>query len=215
MDNKLRSAIRATACFGSALLSACSAAATGAPPAALRPSATDRSASASASSTCMTSQCVYVTNTKPQRVSSITAYPISASGNVAPAIDIAGPATGLIDATGIAVDAQHNIYVSNIVAGSPTNSEVTSSPPARPADPRRCRRSAEPNTDSSSPKAIAIDASRNIYVANRRSAALPRASTSTLPARTATSRRSGGSQAPTPASPTRTGSPSTRAATST
>jgi sugar lactone lactonase YvrE len=115
----------------------------------------------------MTSQCVYVTNTKPQRVSSITAYPITASGNVAPAIDIAGAATGLVDATGVAVDAQHNIYVSNIVAGSQTNSDVLVFAAGATGDLAPLQTISGPNTELEFAWGIAVDAAGNIYVANQ------------------------------------------------
>jgi len=115
----------------------------------------------------MTGQCVYVTSTRPQRVSSVTAYPITASGNVAPAFDIIGAATGLIDATGVAVDAAHNIYVSNIVAGSQTISDVRVFAAGSNGNVAPVQTISGVSTELEFAWGIAVDSGGNIYVANQ------------------------------------------------
>jgi hypothetical protein len=63
---------------------------------------------------CLTSTCIYVTNTLADNdCSSVTVYPATATGNVKPLEMIAGSNTGLAGCFGIAVDTQHDIYVSN------------------------------------------------------------------------------------------------------
>ena len=167
MDYRLRPAVLTATFVAAVFLSACGASGPAARLEALRPSAIDRAASHDASSTCMTNQCVYVTSTRPQRVSSITAYPIAASGNVAPAIDIAGAATGLVDATGVAVDAEHNIYASNIDAGSETISDVLVFVAGSNGDVAPLQTSGGAHTELEFAWGIAVDTGGNIYVANQ------------------------------------------------
>jgi sugar lactone lactonase YvrE len=167
MNYTLRSAALAAAPIFAAVLTACGGGAATTPTAgqlsaASRPAMT----SGGASSTCMSSPCIYVTNTKPARNASVTVYPIMAKGNAAPVTEISGAATGLIDPTGIALDAQHNIYVSNVVSGSSTISEINVFPAGSSGNAAPVQTIGGSATLLAYANAIAVDANQNIYIAN-------------------------------------------------
>ncbi len=120
----------------------------------------------SAVSQCQTTTCIYVANTRLHRTSSIAVFPTTAQGNAAPVQLIEGESTGLIDATGVAVDAAYNIYVSNISNGSGSLSSVLIFPAGSTGNVAPTQSIAGSNTQLTFANALALDASGNIYVAN-------------------------------------------------
>ena len=167
MNYTLRSAALAATTTFAVLLTACGGGTATTPPTGMFPGAgLAAMGSSGASSTCMSSPCIYVTNTRPARNASVTVYPIMAKGDVAPVTEISGPATGLIDPTGIALDAQHNIYVSNVVSGSSTISEINVFPAGSTGNAAPVQTIGGSATLLDYANAIAIDANQNIYVAN-------------------------------------------------
>ena len=61
--------------------------------------------------------------------SSVTEYAVGANGNATPATTISGPDTGLSDPTGVAFDANGDLFVSN-----PGNDSVTEYAPGASGD---------------------------------------------------------------------------------
>jgi sugar lactone lactonase YvrE len=120
-----------------------------------------------ATSTCVTTTCIYVTNTRVDRLSSIAVFPTNATGNVAPVQLIEGSSTGLIDATGVAVDAVDNIYVSDIGNGSQSISNILVFPAGSTGNTAPIRTIVGSATKLEFANAIAVDTAGNIYVANQ------------------------------------------------
>ncbi len=96
----------------------------------------------------------------------MTVYPAGSNGNVAPSSTIAGSNTGLAVPAGIALDASGNIYVTN--DGSETGGPytVTVYPAGSTGNVAPSLTIGGSNTGLSTPIAIALDGSGNIYVAN-------------------------------------------------
>lgn len=114
-----------------------------------------------AASACSTA-CLYVTNSFNDTV---TVYATNANGNVAPTRTIGGASTGLSSPFGIALDTNRNIYVANGGTGSAAFSvTVYASGSSGNAAPIRTISGA--NTHLYDPFGPALDAARNIYVAN-------------------------------------------------
>jgi hypothetical protein len=113
----------------------------------------------------ITSQCpcLYAVTAKP----SVTVYPITANGDVAPIEKIIGSKTGLNSPLSVALDAGGNIYVLNTGNDSLT---IYASGSNHNVAPIRTIRGNETQMDS--PAGMALDPSGNIYVANAGDAAI-------------------------------------------
>jgi sugar lactone lactonase YvrE len=108
-----------------------------------------------------TCPCLYVAN---RNTSSVTVYPIGATGNVKPIQDIEGSQTGLRYPHDVAVDASGAIYAANTGAASVTAYAPGAFGNAKPIEAIRGRR-----TGLTSPTGIAIDpVNGDIYVLNNR-----------------------------------------------
>lgn len=103
---------------------------------------------------------MYVANTK---LNTVTAYPIDANGNVAPARTISGSATGLNAPFGVAVDPSGNIYVSS--SGS---NQIEVFAPSADGNATPLRTIAGANTGLVMPEAITLDSLGELYVVDRR-----------------------------------------------
>ncbi|MFY9719713.1 MAG: hypothetical protein WAK16_08710 [Candidatus Cybelea sp.] len=108
---------------------------------------------------CETKPCIYVANGNGN---SITAYPETANGNVAPALSISGPATSLEAPSGVALDASGKIYVSNSQGASvltvySPGSHGNVAPVSRIIDERS-------GDYIAAPGGVNLDADDNIYI---------------------------------------------------
>ena len=101
---------------------------------------------------------IYVAN---ENTPSITVYPVTATGNIAPTITITGAATGLSEAHAVALDSAGKIYVTNGTGNSvvvyAANATGNASPTVTIAGAA---------TTINHPNGIAIDSSGKIYVGN-------------------------------------------------
>lgn len=105
--------------------------------------------------------CLYVAN---RNTSSVTVYPIGASGNVKPIEHIQGSKTGLRFPHDVAVDTNGNIYAANTGASSVTVYAPGATGNAKPIETISGRR-----TELALPTGIAVDSvNGNIYVLNNR-----------------------------------------------
>lgn len=105
--------------------------------------------------------CLYVAN---RNTSSVTVYPIGASGNVKPIQNIHGSKTGLRYPHDVAVDASGTIYATNTGAASVTVYAPGSTGNAKPIEAIHGRK-----TGLTDPTGIAIDSvNGDIYVLNNR-----------------------------------------------
>ena len=105
--------------------------------------------------------CLYVAN---RNKSSVTVYPIGASGNVKPIQDIQGSKTGLRYPHDVAVDASGNIYAVNTGAAS-----VTIYAPGATGNIKPIETISGRSTGLAMPTGIAIDSvNGDIYVLNNR-----------------------------------------------
>lgn len=122
---------------------------------------------------------LYVANSAggPDGLGSVTVYPSSSNGNVAPSVTISGNSssdnTGFNFPSGIALDSSGNLYVANVNGGPdgagsitiyPAGSSGNVTPTAAISDNPSCAPC--DNTGLSSPYGVALDSSGNIYVAN-------------------------------------------------
>jgi hypothetical protein len=105
--------------------------------------------------------CLYVAN---RNTSSVTVYPVGATGDVRPIQDIQGAKTGLRYPHDVAVDASGNIYAANTGASSVTVYAPGATGNTKPIKTIRGRR-----TGLALPTGIAIDSvNADIYVLNNR-----------------------------------------------
>ncbi len=105
--------------------------------------------------------CLYVAN---RNTSSVTVYPLGATGNAKPIQDIRGSKTGLRFPHDIAVDASGNIYAANTGASSVTVYAPGATGNAKPIETISGRK-----TGLATPTGIAIDSvNGDIYVLNNR-----------------------------------------------
>ncbi len=107
---------------------------------------------------------VYVAGSSYYYQSVVTVYPAGYYGNVAPAQTITGPGTQMGTATGLAVDAAGNIYVTNWFAGSPCTGSVTVYAAGASGDVAPIAQIKGAKTGLCDPGGIAIDAMGDIYV---------------------------------------------------
>jgi hypothetical protein len=116
---------------------------------------------------CATSECIYVTN--PARdtttLDTITVYPASADGDVAPVQQIAGTNTELDGPWGIAVDKKDNIYAANNCKGCDAPS-ITVYPVGSNGDMKPSRTIEGPTTTLAlcAPTGIAVASNNQLYV---------------------------------------------------
>jgi 6-phosphogluconolactonase (cycloisomerase 2 family) len=114
---------------------------------------------------CLTSPCIYVVSPNYggfQENNKVTMYPADANGDVPPIHRIKGARTKMFVSSGVAVDAEHNVYVLNTDDyGSVTVYAAGSGGNVRPA-----RYIRGPDTGMNSPYDVAVDARSNVYVAN-------------------------------------------------
>jgi sugar lactone lactonase YvrE len=106
---------------------------------------------------------LYVAN---EAVASVTVYASGTNGNSSPISTIAGANTGLISPTGIALDSKGNIYVANagsLGAGSDGIIEYAARSNGNVTPTAIITGS---STGLADPRAIALDSTGNIYVAN-------------------------------------------------
>lgn len=115
----------------------------------------------SPSTLCATQTCIYVTN---RNGGSVTVYGARANGNAAPIPTISGSNTGLLGPTGIALDASGSIYVANSSFSGPASITVYAAGANGNTPPVRTISGS--NTGLDVVDGIALDADRNIYVAN-------------------------------------------------
>lgn len=106
---------------------------------------------------------VYVANSAggPNQLGSVTVYPSGSDANVAPAVIISGPDTGLDTPNGIAVGASGKIYVSNL-----GNNSITVYSPGSNGDQPPTATIIGSNTMLDDPRGVAVDRNENIYVLN-------------------------------------------------
>jgi hypothetical protein len=92
---------------------------------------TRQSSDSAKSRRCITTPCVYVANQDGGafQTGSVTIYGVAASGNVAPLHTIVGEGTGLVGPVRIALDASHNVYVTNNASGGPGSVNVYAAGP--------------------------------------------------------------------------------------
>ncbi len=118
---------------------------------------------------------LYVANSEggPGGHGSITSYPTSSKGDVAPSTTISGDRTGLKSPSGIALDSSGKLYVANVTGGPDGNGSITVYPAASSGNVTPIATiSNNPGcapcdkTGLSSPQGVAVDSSGNIYVAN-------------------------------------------------
>jgi hypothetical protein len=154
---------------------------------------------------CHASECVYVTNAAANG-GYVTVYPVSASGNVAPAETISGSDTGIQNPYGIAVDARENIYVCNVYGGGdPGQGSITVFRKGATGNVSPQRTIVGAHTGLQDSVYIALDTSDNLYVANTNANDIE----VFAPVPTATSRPSVLSPVRKPVSTFRSASPST------
>jgi hypothetical protein len=158
-------ASRSLAALAACTLASCAGAAGLQPPAARRPQPFAQSASSRAATSCLTAPCIYVTNPTnreiPRVAGRVLIFPANANGDAPPAAEIAGSKTHLGHPGGIAVDAQHNVYVANLRSvGVYAPGTYGNAPPARMI--------AGAHTSLLYPSEIAVDASGEIYVSQFR-----------------------------------------------
>ena len=101
---------------------------------------------------------VWVAN---QGANTVTRYPPTASGNTAPVATIAGGATGLSGAVGVAVDGSGRLYVAN-----QSNSTITEYAPGASGNAAPVATIGGALTGLSSPRSLAIDRAGRLYVTN-------------------------------------------------
>jgi Beta-propeller repeat len=116
---------------------------------------------------CLKRPCIYVANRNGglSHNGTVTIYAVGANGNVAPIHTIGGANTGLVGPVRVALDASHNVYVTN----NPTDSGpgwVTVYAAGAHGNASPIRKISGSNTGLSSPYGIALDSSGNIYVTN-------------------------------------------------
>lgn len=104
---------------------------------------------------------IYITNGYSGNV---TVYAAGANGNVAPIETVSGSVTGLAYPLGIAVDAARNIYVVN--AANYLSATVTVYAAGADGNVPPIQTITGSNTGLNDPRSIAVDAGRNMYVAN-------------------------------------------------
>jgi sugar lactone lactonase YvrE len=92
---------------------------------------------------------------------SLTEYPASANGDVAPLATIAGASTGLKGPQGLAIDGSGNVLTANTYGNSLTAYKVTDNGNVAPQ-----RTIAGSVTGLNAPHGIGVDAQGNIHVAN-------------------------------------------------
>jgi hypothetical protein len=118
-----------------------------------------RRAPAVAAASC--APCIYVANEALGGEGSVTAYPLSAGGNVAWSRAIQGAKTGLGVASGVALDASGNIYVASGGANAVLVYAAASRGNAPAAEAIRGSK-----TRLDHPSGVALDGGSNIFVAN-------------------------------------------------
>jgi hypothetical protein len=92
---------------------------------------------------------------------SVTAYAADVSGNVAPVLSLAGPATGLSQPTGVVVDGAGRVFVSNPAANS-----ITEYAPEVTGNVSAVATIAGSRTRLNEPQDVALDGNGNLWVAN-------------------------------------------------
>jgi len=112
---------------------------------------------------CLTMQCIYVTNRGNDDYFAVTVYPEDANGNARALQKIYGSRTGLQTPVGIAVDAERRIYVVNNGAGIGQGS-VTIYANAATGNVAPIRTIAGSNTGLDNPSGVALDNRGRIYV---------------------------------------------------
>jgi len=105
-------------------------------------------------------------NTSVNIGDSVTAYPVTGSGNIAPSINISGSNPSLFEPSDITVDSKGNIYVANETGGNSGNGSVTVYAAGSKGNVAPTATIAGPDTGLSGPSGIALDAAGNIYVSN-------------------------------------------------
>jgi sugar lactone lactonase YvrE len=91
---------------------------------------------------------------------SVTAYAAGASGNAAPVLSLAGPATGLAQPTGVVADDSGRVFVSNTAT-----STITEYAPEVTGNVAPVATIGGTNTRLSQPAGLALDGSGNLWVA--------------------------------------------------
>jgi len=110
-----------------------------------------------------TTPCIYVAD---ELSSSVTIYPLKASGNVVPAGTLSGKHTGLDDVWGMAFDTAGNIYVANFHGGYGNFGSVTVYPAGSRGDVAPTATILSKGSDQVmvNPSDVALDGAGNIYV---------------------------------------------------
>ncbi len=94
----------------------------------------------------------------------VTTYTLGSNGNVAPLTNISGPATGLSQASAIAVDARGNIYVVNQGYGAKVRVNIYA--PGSNGDVIPTRTISGPAAELHEPSGIALGEDGRIYITN-------------------------------------------------
>ncbi len=152
-------ASRSPAAVATCAIAGCAGAAGLRPSAAQRPQPFAQSAGPSPATSCLSAQCIFVTNPTdseiPRVAGRVLIFPANANGDAPPAAKIAGSKTHLGHPCGIAVDAQHNVYVANLRSvGVYAPGTYGNAPPTRLI--------AGPQTKLLYPSGIAVDATGQI-----------------------------------------------------
>lgn len=99
---------------------------------------------------------------------SVTSYPVTGNGNIAPSINIEGSDTALSQPAGIALDSKGNIYIANEIGGLSGDGSVTEYADGNNGNATPIATISGPDTGLTGgigePYGIALDAGGNIYV---------------------------------------------------
>jgi hypothetical protein len=122
-----------------------------------------KTATPTATATVSAEHTIFITNFSGE---SVTAYPVTGNGNIAPTVNIDGSNPSLFEPSAATLDSKGNIYVANETGGPSGNGSVTVYAPGSNGNAMPIATISGPDTGLGSPDGIALDAADNIYVSN-------------------------------------------------